>query len=101
MLIYASIACTICKQDKSSITAVGTKFIRMAGYTDLDYKKNLVIMTQLNTQPIMKFKENYRSNWKNHVFQMPHSKIPFQILSVNKKQDEAPWEDPPNTEMRL
>jgi hypothetical protein len=35
---------------------------------------------QINTQPIMESKENYKSNWENNIFQMPHSIIPFQIF---------------------
>jgi hypothetical protein len=38
------------------------KFMRMAGYTALDYKNNLDIIKELNTQPIIEFTKNYRSN---------------------------------------
>jgi hypothetical protein len=35
---------------------------RMAGCTRFDYKKNLVIMKELNTQPKMEFVEGYNYN---------------------------------------
>jgi len=38
---------------------------RTAVCTRSDYKKNLDIVKELNTQP---FIENYRTNWRNHVF---------------------------------
>jgi hypothetical protein len=47
----------------------------------------------------MEFKENYRSNWKNHFFECPtqeaHSKF-----SVTNQKDEDLWEEPSNTGTR-
>jgi hypothetical protein len=43
------------------------KFMGIAGHIHLDYKNNLGIVKELKTQPVMKFIENYRSDWKNHV----------------------------------
>jgi hypothetical protein len=58
--------CTICKRDESKISAAVMKFMkRTAVCTRSDYKKNLDIVKELNTQP---FIENYRTNWRNHVF---------------------------------
>jgi hypothetical protein len=53
---------------------------RKAGYVRLDYKKNLDVTKELNTQAIMEFTENYSYNWKNHILRMPRSRAPFQIL---------------------
>jgi hypothetical protein len=33
----------------------------------------------------MEFIVNYRSNWKNHVLWMPHSRIPFLSLHYQPK----------------
>jgi hypothetical protein len=41
---------------------------------------------ELKTQPVMKFIENYRSDWKNHVLWIPHSRIPSQILHYQQKR---------------
>jgi hypothetical protein len=42
-----------------SFTCIQIKFMRnTAGCTHLSYESNLDIMTELNTQPIMEFKEN-------------------------------------------
>jgi hypothetical protein len=58
----------------------------MAGYTHLGYKNNLDIMKELIcNQSIMEFIKNYRCDWKNGVLQMPHSRIPFQILHYQPK----------------
>jgi hypothetical protein len=49
----------------------------------LDYKKNLNIMKDLNTQPITAFKENYRSNWnlslKNPI---PNAPLPTEKTKI-------------------
>jgi hypothetical protein len=54
MLTYGSEAWTVCKQDRRTITAAEMEFMRRAaGYTHLDYKRNLDIMKESNTQAIM------------------------------------------------
>jgi hypothetical protein len=54
---------------------------RTAGYTCLDNKRNLDNMKEFNTQPIMKFIENYRSNWKPTLFECssPESRFKFSV----------------------
>jgi len=52
----------------------------MAGYTNLDYRKDLGILKELNIKLVMEFVENYRSNCKNHVSlknPIPNSLLPF------------------------
>jgi hypothetical protein len=53
------------------------KFMRTAGCTHLVCKKNLDIMKELNTQAVMEFIENYRSNCKNNAFLLPLSRTLF------------------------
>jgi hypothetical protein len=50
---------------------------RRASHIRLDYEKNLDITRELYVyiQQIMKFVENYRSNWKNHVLQTTCSRV--------------------------
>jgi hypothetical protein len=43
------------------------------GYTRFDYNMNLDIMEELNTQPIVKSIENYKTNCKKKLFRMPRS----------------------------
>jgi hypothetical protein len=58
---------------------------KTAGYTRSDYKNNLDVMKDLNTQPVMEFIDNYRYNWKTHVLRVPHSSIPFILVSYQPK----------------
>jgi hypothetical protein len=53
---------------------------RTAGYnfTSLGYGRNLDMMKELNTESIMEFVENYKSNCKKHILGMFRSRIPFQ-----------------------
>jgi hypothetical protein len=37
-------------------------------------------MRELNRQQIMEFIVNDRLNWKNHILEMPCSRIPFEML---------------------
>jgi len=53
----------------------------------LDCNINLKIIIGWNPQPIMEFTENYRYNWKNHVLQMPCSRISFHKFSITKQKD--------------
>jgi hypothetical protein len=71
--------------DESRIIAGEMKLMRRAGYTYLEYKKNLGKIKELNTHPIMELTENYRSNWKNHILGMAYSRIPFKILCYQQK----------------
>jgi len=75
--------------------------IRTAGYAHLDYKKNLDIMKELNTQPVMDFIENCISlTGKTMYFvclaQESHSKF-----SVTNQKDKGLWEYPSNISTRL
>jgi len=58
-LTYDSKAWIVCIQGESRTMAAEMKFMRrMADYTRFDYKNNLDIMKELNTQPIAEFIEN-------------------------------------------
>jgi hypothetical protein len=50
----------MCKVDESRFMVIEIKDC-------LDYKKNLNIMKELNTQSLMEFIEKYRYHWKGHV----------------------------------
>jgi hypothetical protein len=81
MLTYSSKAWTACKREESRIMAAEIKFMKKtACYTLLDYKMYLDIMKKLNAKSVMEFRETYRANFKNHVLQIPRSRIPFQIF---------------------
>jgi hypothetical protein len=74
-------AWSICKWDESRFTVAEMKFIlRSADWTCVNCKRNLHIMKELNTQPIMEFIKNYAANWKNHALRKTSSRIQFQIL---------------------
>jgi hypothetical protein len=63
VLSYGSEALTVCKRNESRIrTAEVASIRRTKGYTRLNYEKNLDIIMKLNTQPVMEFIDNYRSN---------------------------------------
>jgi len=62
-----------------------------------NYSQHLTIpwyvMKELNTQQDMEFVKIYRSELRNHVLQMIHSKISFQIFRYQPK-DEDFWQEP-------
>jgi hypothetical protein len=52
----------------------------------MNHKINTDIKKELNTEPVRNFRQTYRANWKCHILQMPHSRIPFQMLLYRSKQ---------------
>jgi hypothetical protein len=57
------------------------KFMRKtAGLTLWDHKKNQEILKNLKGEPIFKFIQNYRANWKEHIERMDSSRIPNNLL---------------------
>jgi hypothetical protein len=95
-LTYGSKAWT----DDRKIMAAEMKFIRrMSACTFLDYIRDLDIIKVLRTQPITELIENYRSNWKSHVLQMPTQES-SSYFPVTNQMDKHLWEDPSNTGMR-
>jgi hypothetical protein len=69
-------------------------FMWTAGWFCFDYKRNLDITKKSNTEPIMQLIENYRTNWKNHVLQMPCHKAFHFLFSVAKWVGDDLWGEP-------
>jgi hypothetical protein len=58
------------------------KFMRKtASLTLWDNKRNEEILRNLKVEPISKFIQNYRANWKEHVEGMDSSRIPNNLLN--------------------
>lgn len=53
-------------------------------------------MKEVSTRPIMELMQNKGSNRKNHAFQIPRSRNPFQIFRYNQVDGEL-WGDPTDT----
>jgi hypothetical protein len=62
--------------------AAEMKFMRKtAGLTLWDHKRNEEILKNLKVEPIFKFMQNYRANWKEHNERMESSRIPNNLLN--------------------
>jgi hypothetical protein len=60
------------------------KFLRIsAGYTLLDHKQN-DILEELKIGFIIKFVENYQTNWK-HVMGMKNNRMPKQVMAYRAR----------------
>jgi hypothetical protein len=82
VLIYGSEAWTIRKADEERLHAADMKFMRKtAGLTLWDHKRNERILKNLNVEPILKFIQNYRANWKDHTERMDSSRILNNLLN--------------------
>jgi hypothetical protein len=53
--------------------------------TGLDYKMNIDIITELNAQPVIKFIEKYRSNYKTPFFECPAQALDSPLLTKRMK----------------
>jgi hypothetical protein len=59
------------KRIKKKLTSVEIKFfIRTAGYTFFDHKRNEEILEQLKVEPVDEKLRRYKSNWLQHVTRM-------------------------------
>jgi hypothetical protein len=61
------------------------RFLRTAGYTRWDHKRNEDILTELQMSQITEFIYQYRKNWKEHVDRMSSDRIPKMILKYQPK----------------
>jgi hypothetical protein len=82
VLIYGSEARTIRKADEKRQQASEMKFTKKtAGLTRWNHKRNEIILKNLKVEPILKFIQNYRANWKEHIERMYSSRIPNNLLN--------------------
>jgi hypothetical protein len=56
-------------------------FFKTAGLTLWDHKRNEEILKNLKVEPVSKFIQNYRVNWKNHIERMDCNRIPNNLLN--------------------
>jgi hypothetical protein len=86
ILTYRSEAWTICKSDRTRITANEMKFLRRtAGYKKLDKKRNAEILWELKINSVLEHIDQCRSNWKQYVQRMDRSRIPRQMMTYRPK----------------
>jgi hypothetical protein len=53
---------------KKRLQAAEMEFMRQtAGFTILDHKRNEELLKNLKVEPVSKFIQNYRANWKNEL----------------------------------
>jgi hypothetical protein len=58
------------------------KFMRKtAGLTLWDHKRNEEILKNLKVEPVSKFIQSYRANWKERIERMDSSRIPNSLLN--------------------
>jgi hypothetical protein len=58
------------------------KFMKKtSGLTLWDHKRNEGILKNLKVEPISKFIQNLRANWKEHIERMDSSRIPKNLLN--------------------
>jgi hypothetical protein len=70
------------RQMKKKLQAAEMKFMRKtAGLTLWDHKRNEDILKNLKIEPVSKFIQNYRANWKNPIERMDSSRIPNNLLN--------------------
>jgi hypothetical protein len=64
------------------LQAVEMKFMRKtSGLTLWDHKRNEEILKNLKVEPVSKFIQNYRANWKNHIERTDSNRIPNNLLN--------------------
>jgi hypothetical protein len=86
ILTYGSEAWTICKSDRTRITANEMKFLRRtAGYIKSHNKRNTEILRELKINSVLEHIDQYRNNWKQHVQRMDRSRIPRQMMACRPK----------------
>jgi hypothetical protein len=86
IVMYGSEALTICKSDRTRITANEMKFLRRtAGYTKLNKKRNTEILRELKIISVLEHIDQYRNNWKQHVQRMHRSRILRQMMTYRPK----------------
>jgi hypothetical protein len=67
---------------KKRLQAGEMKFTRKtAGLTLWDHKRNEEILKNLKVEPVSKFIQNYRANWKDHIERMDSNRIPNNLLN--------------------
>jgi hypothetical protein len=82
VLIYGSEAWRIRKADEKRLQAAEMKFMRKTAVLTLwDHKRNEEILKNLKVEPVSKFIQNYRANWKNHIERMDSNRISNNLLN--------------------
>jgi hypothetical protein len=67
---------------EKTLQAAEMKFVRKtASLTLWDHKRNEEILKNLKVEPVFKFIQNYRANWKEHFERMDSSRIPNNLLN--------------------
>jgi hypothetical protein len=54
---------------------------KTAGLTLWDHKRNEEILKNLKVEPVSKFIQNCRANWKEHIERMESNRIPNNLLN--------------------
>jgi hypothetical protein len=54
---------------------------KTAGLTVWDHKRNDILKKKFKVEPIFKFIQNYRANWKEHIERMDSRRIPNNLLN--------------------
>lgn len=80
---------------KAELTAEITFMKETAGCTCLDYKMNVNMTKELNTQPGMEFIEDYRA-----MFYKCFAEESLSKFFITNQWDEGLWGDPTNTSIR-
>jgi hypothetical protein len=94
--MYGSEAWTICKSDRTRVTAKEMTFLRRtAGYTKLDKKRNTEILRELKINSVLEHIDQYRNNWKQRVQRIDRRRIPRQMMTYRPKGKRS-LEDPLN-----
>jgi hypothetical protein len=90
ILAFRSEAWTICKCDRTRITANEIKFLRrITGYTKLDKRRNKEILRELKINPVLGDIDQYRNNWEQHAQRMYRSRIPWQMTTYRPKGERS------------
>jgi hypothetical protein len=64
------------------LQAAEVKFMKKtAGLTLRDHKRNEEILKNLKVEPVSKFIQNYRANWKNRIERMDSNRIPNNLMN--------------------
>jgi hypothetical protein len=71
--------------DERRLISAEMCFMRTAGYTHWDHKRNEDILTELQMSQITEFTYQYRKNWKEHVERMSYDRIPKMILKYQPR----------------